>query len=178
MEHPHTNAGPFTPLHPAVVHFPIALSVLSVGADAAGWATRHRAISASFFAAGWWALAAAVASAAVAIVLGISDMRRATIQEDAHRQVHHHMRIGFGVFVALAVMFAWRLVRVVDGEFSVGVAYLAAGVVTLLLIGYQGWLGGELVFRLGVGVATAPDPDMKGGKAETANMSSMQAWQA
>ena len=147
-----------TPLHPAVVHFPIALSVLSVSADSAGWATRHHALSASFFAAGWWAMAGAVSSAAVAIVLGISDMRRATIAEDAHRQVHRHMRVGFGVFVALALLFAWRLVRVAGGDFSVGAGYLAAGVMILLLIGYQGWLGGELVFRLGVGVSKGPDP--------------------
>jgi len=166
-----------TPLHPAVVHFPIALSVLSVGADAAGWATRHHALSASFFAAGWWAMAGAVSSAAVAIVLGLSDMRRATIAEDTHRRVHHHMRIGFGVFVALALLFSWRLVRVVGGDFSVGGAYLVAGAVTLLLIGYQGWLGGELVFRLGVGVTGAPDPAMKdmAGMSDMHDMTAMNA---
>lgn len=156
MEHQHTGNGPMTPRHPAVVHFPIALSVLSVGADAVGWMTHHHAISPSLFAAGWWALTGAVSSAAVAIVLGISDMRRATMEEDAHRQVHHHMRIGLGVFAALALLFIWRLSRMLGGDYSVGIAYLGAGVVTLLLIGYQGWLGGELVFRLGVGVTGRP----------------------
>ena len=156
MDHHHAGAGPYTPLHPAVVHFPIALSVLSVGADAAGWVTRHHAISSSLFAAGWWALAVAVSSAAVAVGLGIVDMRRATMEEDTHLKVHHHMRIGFGVFAGLALLSAWRLLRVLGGDYSVGTVYLAVGIVLLLLIGYQGSLGGELVFRLGVGVAGTP----------------------
>ena len=157
MEHHHGggDGGPMTPLHPAVVHFPIALSVLSVGTDAAGWTLRGHAISSSLFAAGWLSLAGAVASAVVAITLGIVDMRRATIEDDVHRQVHHHMRVGFAVFAALAMLLAWRLSRVLGGDSSVGVAYLVAGSALLALVAYQGWLGGELVFRHRVGVTAA-----------------------
>ena len=160
MEHHHGGGGgPVTPLHPAVVHFPIALSVLSVGADTAGWLARHHVLAASLFATGWWTLAGAIVSAGVAILLGIFDMRRATIADDTHRRVHHHMRVGFAVFVMLAVLFGWRVVRVLGGEFSVGPAYLALGLLEVLLIAYQGWLGGELVFRYRVSVAAGEASD-------------------
>ena len=172
-----------TPLHPAVVHFPIALSVLSVGADAMGWLLRGRALSSSLFAAGWLALAAAVLSAVIAIALGIRDMRLATIEEDVHRQVHHHMRVGFTVFVALVLLLGWRLSRVLGGDPSVGLAYLLAGTAILTLVAYQGWLGGELVFRHRVGVSVAPGGDahdmagMKGSE-DMKGMAGMQHGEA
>ena len=168
MEHQHEgSAGPMTPLHPAAVHFPIALAVLSVGADALGWALSGRAIASSLFAAGWLALGGAAVSAVVAIALGIRDMRRATIAEEVHTHVHHHMRVGFSVFGALALLFGWRMSQVLAGHSSVGLVYLLAGAAILALVGYQGWLGGELVFRYRVGVGTEPDD-------ATHNMASMQ----
>ena len=168
MEHQHQgSAGPMTPLHPAAVHFPIGLAFLSVGADAVGWALGSRAIAPALFAAGWLALGGAVVSAAVAIGLGILDMRRATIEEEVHKHVHHHMRVGFSVFGALALLFGWRMSQVVAGNSSVGLVYLLAGAAILALVGYQSWLGGELVFRYRVGVGTEPD-------GATHNMASMQ----
>lgn len=60
------------------------------------------------------------------------------MEEEAHRRVHHQMRIGIAVFGALGVLFTWRLVRILTGEFAVGVGYVIAGAATLALIGYQG----------------------------------------
>jgi FtsP/CotA-like multicopper oxidase with cupredoxin domain/uncharacterized membrane protein len=180
MEHHHDgNAGPMTPLHPAVVHFPIALAVLSVGADAFGWALGSRAIASSLFAAGWLALGGATVSAVVAIALGIRDMRQATIAEEVHKHVHHHMRVGFSVFGALALLFTWRMSQVLAGHAAVGLVYLLAGAAILALVGYQGWLGGELVFRYRVGVSAVPDGGMHDmasmqGAAATKGASEMQ----
>jgi uncharacterized membrane protein len=153
-----------TPQHPAVVHFPIALTIVSVVADATAWVMRGSAAAPSLFATGWWTLVGAVALGAVAIVLGLSDMRRQKIPEEAHRRVHYHMRIGFTVFVVLGVLFVWRLVQIIGGQFSVGPAYLSLAIVALALIVYQGWLGGELVFRYGVGVT----PTGHAGRANAA----------
>ncbi|MGI8509276.1 MAG: DUF2231 domain-containing protein [Gemmatimonadaceae bacterium] len=36
---------------------------------------------------------------------------------------------------------------------AVGLGYLVGALIVLALVIYQGWLGGELVFRYGVGVA-------------------------
>ncbi len=142
-----------TPRYPAVVHFPIALAILSVVADAIAWLTRDSAIAPSLFAAGWWALVGAVVLGAVAVVLGLSDMRHETIEHEAHLRVHHHMRVGFTVLGALGLLFVWRLVGVLNGTFAVGLGYLVVAVMVFALVMYQGWLGGELVFRYGVGVA-------------------------
>ncbi len=167
MEHHHEgSARPMTPLHPAVVHFPIALVVLSVGADAVGWALGSRAIASSLFAAGWLALGGAALSAVVAVGLGIRDMRRATIADEVHKQVHYHRRVGFSVLGALALLFTWRMSQVLAGHAGVGLVYLLAGAAILALVGYQGWLGGELVFRHRVGVRAVPD----GGMHDMASM--------
>ncbi len=142
-----------TPRHPAVVHFPIALTVLSVLSDTTAWIARGSSIAPSLFATGWWTLVGAVVLGAIAILLGLSDMRREVIQHEVHERVHYHMRVGLAVFAALGVLFVWRLPQVLDAQLSVGLGYLAVAVVVLALVIYQGWLGGELVFRYGVGVA-------------------------
>ncbi len=55
------------PVHPAIVHFPVALVALSVVADLFGYLRD----SASLRAAGWWALLGAGIDAALAVVTGL-----------------------------------------------------------------------------------------------------------
>lgn len=135
------------PIHPVLVHFPIALLPLAVAADAfaaLGHVTSMRDT-------GWWAiLGAAVASIATAAA-GYFDMTRAAIGEQVHHRVHRHMRIGFvlvGCLVALAI---WRARFFAAGE-VVPILYLDLGVLTFALAALQGWLGGELVYSDGVSV--------------------------
>ena len=137
------------PVHPALVHYPIALMTLSVVADLFGRLYESPSLRAS----GWWALAGAGAGAALALVAGLFDMSREQIGREAHRRVHTHMKVGFALFTLVAGLTVWRwLVRVNAGD-RPGWGYLAAAVAVLGLTFFQGWLGGELVFADGVGVA-------------------------
>lgn len=137
------------PIHPAIVHYPIALMTLSVIADLLGYLSE----SPSLLAAGTWALFGAGIGAAIAIVAGLIDMNRAKIEAGPHRRVHFHMKVGFVLFAAIAGLTIWRWVISLDPHYRLGWGYLIPAFVVLALTFFQGWLGGELVFTDGVGVA-------------------------
>jgi len=136
------------PIHPAIVHYRIALLTFSVIADLTG----YLADSTSLLAVGWWALVGAMIGAAMAIAAGIFDMKREHIDEQTHGRVHTHMKFGFVVFAAIAALTVARWF-VYTSRASLGWRYLAAAFLVLGLTFFQGWLGGELVFSEGVGVA-------------------------
>lgn len=137
------------PIHPAVVHYPIALVTFSVICDLFGYVTNSPTLQA----AGTWALFGAGIGAAVAIVAGLIDMKRAKIQPAPHRRVHLHMKVGLTLFVAILGLTVWRWVVTLDPHHGLGWSYLIPAFVVLALTFFQGWLGGELVFADGVGVA-------------------------
>lgn len=137
------------PIHPAIVHFPIALVIFSVAADFLGYLTGSQSLRA----AGWWTLAGAVAGGAAAVAAGVIDMNREQIKHEAHVRVHTHMRVGFALLVALAGLSVWRWFIYRDAQNAVGWIYLLGALVVVALTFFQGYLGGELVFADGVGVA-------------------------
>lgn len=137
------------PLHPPLVHFPVALVTLSVAADALGNALG----SASLHEAGWWALLGAAIGAALSVLAGLYDMSRARIAHDAHERVHKHMRVGLVLLTALAALTLWRWQIETGPVRGLGGPYLVAAFAVLGLTFYQGWLGGRLVFAQGVGVS-------------------------
>lgn len=137
------------PVHPAIVHYPIALVTLSVVADLFGFIFE----SPSLEHAGWWALLGAAIGAAAALIAGLFDMHREKLQPAAHQRVHTHMKVGLTLFVLLAVLTIWRWSIYAGVSERVGRLYLTAAVLVLALTFFQAWLGGELVFTEGVGVA-------------------------
>lgn len=142
------------PAHPLVVHFPIGLLFLSVGADLVAFFTG----SASLRSTGWWALAGASLGGVATVAAGVFDMRRATLQEDVHRLVHQHMKVGFALLAAIIGLTAWRWTVYRQPEHAVSAVYLDVALLAVGLAGFQGWLGGELVYSYGVFVQrAAPD---------------------
>lgn len=137
------------PIHPAIVHFPIALLTLSVLADFFAYFYH----SDSLKAAGWWALLGAGVGGAIAIVAGLYDMNREEIKHEAHKQVHKHLKVGLVVFALIAGLLIWRWIIYSNVEYELGWFYLIFALLVLGLTFFQGWLGSELVFGYGVGVA-------------------------
>lgn len=151
------------PLHPAVVHYPIALVTLSVIADVLGYLTNSPTLQAT----ATWALFGAGAGAAVAVVAGLIDMNRAKIKPVPHRRVHLHMKVGLVLFAAIAALTIWRWVVTLDPHHGLGWSYLIPAVLVLALTFFQGWLGGELVFTDGVGVAVTGQGTESGVEAKS-----------
>lgn len=137
------------PLHPAIVHYPIALITVSVLADLVGYLSNSSTLKAT----GWWTLIAAATGAALALIAGLFDMNREQIEEEAHKRVHTHMKVGLLLFTVIAALTVWRWSIYAGIISDVGWAYVTMALLVLALTFFQGWLGSELVFSAGVGVA-------------------------
>ena len=140
--------SPVKPVHPMLVHFPIALLALSVTTDLIAFFSH----SASLRNAGWWALVGAAVGAVVTVPAGLFDMRRADLDEEVHVRVHRHMKVGFALLAAILGLTFWRWRTYVRPGLPVTATYLDVALLTLALAAFQGWLGGELVFSDGVSV--------------------------
>src|SRR5207253_10908259 len=92
------------PIHPAIVHFPIALLIFSIFADLIGYIKNHPA----WRAAGRWSLAAAFITGGLAAIAGVMDMNRADLGESVHDYVHLHMYTGLILLVAVTCLTVWR----------------------------------------------------------------------
>lgn len=137
------------PIHPAIVHFPIALVVCAFVADVIAFRTG----STFWRAVGFWSWLAAAVTAALAVVAGYYDMNRAALGEEAESLVHLHLRIGWTLLVALVLLALWRWRIEARAARRPSALYLLAALLAVGLMAFQGWYGGEMVYSHGVAVA-------------------------
>lgn len=141
-------AGLSAPLHPIMVHFTIALFIMSLFCDGLGLLLDVSSLAQT----GWWTMAGAVASTPATIATGAISRLRLPIQESEARSfLRAHMAIGlilFGLLIAVTLWRAWLW----QTEAPVTMAYLAAMVAVAVVMTVQGYLGGELVYRYGADV--------------------------
>src|SRR3546814_17069960 len=91
------------PIHPRLVHFPIALLVFSVSADGAAYVTRIVSLGST----GWWTLLGAAISALAAVAAGLFDMYRAHrsgLSEAVQHRVHRHIPVGLPLRLELPAL--------------------------------------------------------------------------
>jgi len=137
------------PFHPAVVHFPIALSLVGLLLDLLSRHPKARSL-----APGGLVLMVLAALGGIAAVLsGQVAEDDAAVPRAARDLLERHEELGDVAMWALLVVAAVRVVLALRGAFRGWAAwvYLALALAVCGLVGYQGYLGGELVFRHGVG---------------------------
>lgn len=138
------------PLHPMLIPLPIGLLVATFVCDLVFWNTRDQFWASAAF----WALAGAIATAALAAIAGFMDYfgnsRIRTIKD-----AQHHM-IGNLVAVVLAVISL--VLRANLGSNAILPWGVLISTVVVALILYTGWKGGELSYRHRVGML----PDDRG----------------
>lgn len=141
------------PIHPILVHFPLSLVTIAFGADIIG----QLRPSAETRALGFWCLVIAVLGAVGGVAAGFIDMYRADLAEATHRFVHLHRDIGLVLLSALVFLavWRWRIRRRTAPADRVGWPYLLSATAIFMLVLFQGWFGGELVYGRGAGVAAA-----------------------
>lgn len=140
------------PLHPAVVHFPIALITLAVIAEFIG-AIRN---SANARIVAWWSLIAALVGVSITILFGYIDMWRATLAPATHELIHVHLKIGWVIAVLLLLLTLWRWrLRTANATRPIGAGYLTCATIVLLLTFFQCWFGGEIAYSYGAGSAAS-----------------------
>jgi len=139
------------PFHPRLVHFPIALTLAGIAFVAVGLAARRS--GEQWLWAGRWLLLLGWLSTLVAGIAGVVDQSRAADLPQVRDTINQHITVGVAILVVLGGALYWpfknkQLLAVASGRR----AYLVLLLVAALLILLDGWLGGKLVYELGVGV--------------------------
>lgn len=138
--------------HPAAVHFPIALGMT---AALLLLAARLKPAHVGFSAAARLLLLLAAIGAAIASALGWHAF--STVEHDAagHVVMLRHRDWALSTTLLLAVLAVWDGWRQRAGQPMHG-ALLPGMLLISGALAITGWLGGEMVYRHGVGVAAAP----------------------
>jgi len=151
-------------IHPLIVHFPIALIIVVFALDFLGAAGRRQSL---ISAANILSIFAALAAVA-AVTTGLIAEESVWHTEDAHELIELHETIGFAVLGAALVSLIFRpAVRKKKSRSSLLWVAVIISLVAAILVGYEGYLGGEIVFRHGAGVEKA--------RIETARADSLSA---
>lgn len=133
-------------LHAALVHFPITSMPTSVLADLVGELTGNEELKAL----GKGAMVATTASAALAGLSGlVAQQAVKSHSQTAHDMLTTHRTINIGV-LGLSALLAYRRL-----DHAPGPGYFAAALGGLAALTYSAYLGGEMVYRHGVGVQRA-----------------------
>ena len=132
------------PVHPMLIVFPLGLLATAVAFDIVGLAQSDPA----WFRTSFWMIAAGIIGGLCAAVFGLVDWIAIPIGTRAKRIGLFHG--GTNAVVVLLFIASWFM-RQANGQIpSTGALALSFIALVLALVG--GWLGGELVDRLGVGV--------------------------
>ncbi len=133
-------------MHPALVHLPITLLPLAVGADLVGCLTGNK----SLFGFGQKAIGLAAVGALGAAVTGLIAGEEVNVKGETQDMLMTHRNLNFVATVVAASMAVWRA-----GHKRPNAAYLGAGVAGVGVLAYTAYLGGKLVYNDGVGVEPA-----------------------
>jgi uncharacterized membrane protein len=133
-------------MHPAMVHFPIALLPLSLGADVLGRVTGDYALQQM----GRRTMPLAAASAVTAAAFGLIAQEAVHAEGQAHDLLVTHRTLNAGLVGLTAAMAIQRM-----RSHRPGVGYLLTGLAALGVMGYSAWIGGRMSYEHGLGVKLA-----------------------
>ena len=144
--------------HPLVVHFAIALLLTAAALFVLGTAAGERPAGRAATVAARWNLALGVLAAAATLATGWQAYNTVAHDAPSHANMTTHMQWAFGtaaVFLAAAGA-AW-----LDRRRAAGAGWLLLSLVLAGSAGLAvtGWLGGENVYRFGLGVRSLPKSD-------------------
>jgi len=138
-------------LHPVIVHFPIALIIVAAACDLIGILSSRR----SFIQAANIISVFAGIGAIFAVLTGWLAEESVWHPEAAHEILETHELLGFVFLGVILVMVIFRLAvreRIYDRFRWIGFFMALIG---SAIVGYGGYLGGEMVFAHGAGVREA-----------------------
>lgn len=134
------------PLHPAIVHFPIALLVVSVLLDACGVLLRREGLTQ----AGFLTLALGSIGAGLAALTGPAEEARDTAAQSA---LLLHELLALGTVVVCLALVGLRIGNAAGLHGTAVYGYLALGLVLVVAVVATGYVGGQLTYTHGVGVS-------------------------
>lgn len=140
------------PIHPLLVHFPVACWTLATLGDLASLRFGETVwqLSGALMAVG-------LAMAVLAVLAGLFELRRLTGNETAQKLAFIHASLMATAFMLYLVSLLMRLEEgALTAPGGMEISFAVLGMVTLVA---GGWFGGELVYGQGIGVDAAQKPD-------------------
>ncbi len=135
-------------LHPAVVHFPVALLLCAVLAEGI-WLWRKSELWRDM--AFWLLLGGTLGAFAAALTGGWAE-DSLSMSKTLHEAVEQHETVGYILVWLYACLLVWKILRRQAMQTAENRVFLGALLVASALLVYSGWLGGELVYEYGAGV--------------------------
>jgi uncharacterized membrane protein len=132
------------PIHPMLIVFPLGLLATAVAFDIVAMVQGYQ----SWFHISFWMIAAGIIGGLLAAVFGLIDWLAIPSGTRAKRIGFLHGAVN--VIVVLMFIVSWSIRR--NGAEIPSNPALALSFIAVVLALVGGWLGGELVDRLGVGV--------------------------
>ena len=129
-------------MHGGATHFPIALLVVSVLFDHAGFWWREELRRREFRAFGFYSLLIAAAASPAAVISGIALSKGILLGTGLLALHHYFIWPAFGLLIGLAV---WRLVTRERASRRARGCYLALASITLVAMMSAGYWGGEMI---------------------------------
>jgi len=134
--------------HPFVVHFAVALLLVSVLFDILSVSTQREHLQM----VGWWNLFLGFLAALFAVITGLYAKNSAFFPDSATGLILYHQYTAFGTLAIFTILFIWRSStnRVISPRWRN--YYLTLAVTGAILLLATGFLGGQMVFEHGTNV--------------------------
>ena len=151
--------------HPVVVHFPIALTLTAFLLALLCSLLKYHRLANYWSAASHLALWAAALSAVVAVIFGGLAYNSVNHDDAGHVAMLVHRVWAVSTTLFIVVLALWdvkkhKLTTILPFYFLLLLGFASASV------GVTAWLGGEVVYRHGIGVLALPAPEMEGSGYE------------
>jgi len=129
-------------MHGGATHFPIALIMVSVVFDAAGFWWRNESRRREFRSVGFYSLLIAAVASPAAVLSGIALSKGIILGTGLLALHHYFIWPAFGLLIGLAV---WRLLVRERASRRADGCYLALASLTLVAMMTAGYWGGEMI---------------------------------
>jgi len=126
--------------HPVIIHFPIALFIISVAFDLVAIWRRNPAMAK----ASYYNLVAAALTAPVAIASGLTAWQWQLEGAKLKGNLLLHLIFAFSASAMIWLLCAWRIRQRKLPQRTPGITYITLALATVLLIALAGHLGGVL----------------------------------
>ena len=133
-------------IHPIVVHFVIAMALITVVFDLIGVLTRRQ----NLFEVSFWNLLVATVAIFVAIIFGQIEAGLATPYGSSRDILNYHSTIGWSLAAILSLLTGWRYVARQKDPTVLPRGFLIIDSVLAILVFCQVYLGDKLVWVYGL----------------------------